>query len=119
MSGAEVRRVALFAFGGDETCFLHVLLNALAFHGAGYEARVVLEGASVRLVPLLVEPGPLRGLFERCRAAGLVAGVCLACAKKLGTDEAALAQGLLLLDDMNGHAGMAPFVSQDYRIVTF
>lgn len=114
-----MRRVALFAFGGDEMCFVHVLLNALAFHGAGYETRIVLEGASVKLVPLLVESGPLKVLFERCRAAGLVAGVCLACARKLGSYEAAVAQELPLLDDMNGHAGMAPFVSLDYRIITF
>jgi hypothetical protein len=114
-----VRKVVLFAFRGEEMCFIHVLLNALSFHGAGYETRIVLEGASVTLIPLLAQSGALKGLFGRCRDAGLVAGVCRACAKKLGALEAAVSQELPLLDDMNGHAGMAPFVTQGYQVVTF
>ena len=114
-----MKKIVLFAFGGEEMCFVHVLLNALDFHNAGCETRIVLEGASVKLVPRFGEEGPLTGLFSRCRDAGLVAGVCLACAKKLGTLEATQELGLPLLNDMNGHAGMVPFRDAGYEIVTF
>ena len=110
-----MKKVALFAFNGEEMCFVHVLLNALDFHARGYETRVVLEGASVQLVPRLdAEGSPLKGLFAKCRDAGLIAGVCLACAKKLGTFEATEALGLELLGDMMNHAGMAPFIDQGF-----
>ncbi len=115
-----MKKVALFAFNGEEMCFVHVLLNALDFHNQGYETRIVLEGAAVKLVPRLTADGsPLKGLFARCREAGLVAGVCLACAKKLGTFEATEAMGLELLGDMANHAGMAPFTEQGYQVITF
>jgi hypothetical protein len=114
-----MKKLALFAFRGGEMCFVHVLLNALAHHEAGWEVRVVLEGEAVKLIPDLVGQGPLVGLFRRCREANLVAGVCLACSKKLGTAEAAREQGLELLDDMNGHAGMLPFSRDGYAIVSF
>jgi hypothetical protein len=114
-----MRRVVLFAFRAEESCFTHVLLNALAFHGAGYETRIVLEGASVTLLPRLSALGSTKGLFERCREAGLVAGACLACARKLGGYEAGEALGLQFLDDMNGHAGMASWSSLGYEVITF
>ena len=115
----HVNKIVLFAFGGEQMCFIHVLLNALAYHDAGWQTRIVLEGESVKLVPELVGQGPLVALYQRCRAAGLVAGVCLACSRKLGSYDAARAQGLALLDDMNGHAGMLPFSRDGYTIVTF
>jgi len=114
-----MKQIALFAFGGEEMCFVHVLLNALDFHNSGYETRIVFEGASVKLIPRLSGEGPLTGLFSRCRDAGLVAGVCLACAKQLGAFEATEELGLPLLSDMNGHAGMASFRDAGYEIVTF
>jgi hypothetical protein len=115
-----VKKVALFAFNGEAMCFVHVLLNALDFHAKGYDTKIVLEGASVKLVPLLdVDGSPFKGLFAKCREAGLMAGVCLACAKKLGTFDAAEALGLPMLGDMSGHAGMEPFTEQGYEIITF
>ena len=116
---AGMKKVVLFAFRGDEMCFVHVLLNAQSFHNAGFETRIVLEGESVMLVERFTEEGPLNGLFARCREAGLVAGVCLACAKKLGSYEACEEQGLPMLSDMSGHVGMAPFADSGYEIITF
>jgi hypothetical protein len=37
----------------------------------------------------------------------------------MGGLEAALAQGLAILEDMPGHAGMAPYILKEYRIITF
>ena len=111
---------ALFVFNGNPMCFIHVLLNALDMKAKGMEARIVLEGESVQLVPELARPGsPLNGLWVKAREAGLVDGVCLACAKKLGTHDDAVAQELPLLSDMSGHAGMAGYQEAGFTIITF
>lgn len=111
---------ALFAFNGDPLCFVHVLLNALDFHEKGYNVRVVLEGTSVKLVPELENSTFwLHPLWSRARQADVIAGVCHACAQKLGTLEASKTAQLSLLADMSGHASMALFVQNGFTIITF
>ena len=101
-------------------CFIHVLLNALDMKAKGDEAKIIIEGASVKLIPELVKPGnPLNGLWKKNLAAGLVEGVCKACSSKLGTLDAAKEQGLTLLDDMSGHPGMSTYRDKGYEIITF
>ena len=86
--------IALFAFNGEPMCFLHVLLNALDMKSRGFGVKLVLEGASVKLVPELYAPGgPLSGLWQKCLDAGMVEGVCEACSAKLGTQAAAKEHG--------------------------
>lgn len=115
-----MRKFALFVFNGDPMCFIHVLLNALDMKARGDEARIVLEGASVKLVPELENGAhPLHTLWMKCREAGLVEGVCKACAGKLGTLEAAKAAGLPLLDEMSGHPSIAGWRDKGYEVVTF
>jgi hypothetical protein len=111
---------ALFVFNGNPMCFVHVLLNALDMKARGIETRIVLEGESVKLVPELARAeSPLNGLWLKARQEDLVEGVCMACAKKLGTFEDAKGQGLALLADMSGHAGMAAFQEKGFTIITF
>lgn len=115
-----MKKMALFVFNGDPMCFIHVLLNALDMKERGNEARIVLEGASTKLLPELArQEHPLHALWEKAKAAGLVAGVCKACSKKLGSFEEAQRQGLNILDDMNGHPGIAGFQENGYEIITF
>lgn len=115
-----MKKFAMFVFNGDSLCFVHVLLNALDMKAKGHEAKVILEGASVKLIPELVKvENPLNGLWKKNLEAGLVEGVCKACSGKLGTLEAAKEQGLTLLDDMSGHPGMAAYRDKGYEIITF
>jgi hypothetical protein len=115
-----MRKYALFVFNGDPMCFIHVLLNSLDMNAKGDEAKIILEGQAVKLVPDLVKPGnPLQTLWKKNVEAGFVDGVCKACSAKLGTLEAAKEQGLRLLDDMSGHPGMAGYRNRGYEIVTF
>lgn len=115
-----MQKTALFVFNGDPMCFIHVLLNALDMQAKGYEAGIVVEGAATKLVPELAKgDNPLHTLWEKVKTAGLVAGICKACAQKMGTLEAAKEQGLTLLDDMNGHPGMARFRQDGFEIITF
>lgn len=113
-------KVALFVFDGNAMCFIHVLLNALDMHAQGVEVKVIMEGASVKLVPELEKAGaPLANLWQRTVEAGLVEGVCKACAATLGTLDAAKERNMTLLDDMSGHPGMLKYKKLGYEIITF
>lgn len=115
-----MKKFALFVFNGDPMCFIHVLLNALDMKAKGHEAKIIVEGAAVKLIPELVKPDhPLNGLWKKNLDAGLVDGVCKACSNKLGTLEAAKAQNLPLLDDMSGHPGMAGYRDMGFEVMTF
>lgn len=115
-----MKKIALFVFNGDPMCFIHVLLNALDMDSKGHHARVVVEGAATKLLPDLAKTeNPLHALWEKTRTAGLVAGVCKACAGKMGTLEAARDQGLELLADMNGHPSMSGFLEDGFEVVSF
>lgn len=115
-----MKRAALFVFNGDPMCFIHVLLNALDMKAKGYDCRIIVEGAATKLLPELDrENHPLHGLWSKTLAAGLVHGVCKACAQKMGTLDTARQKDLSLLDDMNGHPAMAGFRDEGYEIITF
>ena len=115
-----MKKAALFVFNGDPMCFVHVLLNALDMDGKGITARVVIEGTATQLVPDLAKTdNPLHTLWEKTKSAGLVAGVCKACAGKMGTLEAAREQGLELLADMNGHPSMSGYRQAGFEVITF
>lgn len=115
-----MKKVALFVFNGDPMCFIHVLLNALDMQAQGFEAKIIIEGAATKLVPDLAKTyNPLHKLWEQAKAAGLVEGVCKACANKMGSLEAATGQSLNLLDGMSGHPGMAFYQEAGYDIISF
>jgi len=115
-----MKKIALFVFNGDPMCFIHVLLNALDMNSRGDGARVVMEGAAAALPPELEKADhPLHGLWKKIRAAGLLAGVCEACARKLGSLQAVKDLDLPILNDMSGHPGMAGFRERGFEIITF
>lgn len=115
-----MKKTALFVFNGDPMCFIHVLLNALDMNTRGIDAGIVIEGAATGLIPELETPGnPLNGLWKKVCAASLVAGVCRACATKMGTAQATEDLGFPLLDDMSGHPSMAAYRETGWDIITF
>ncbi len=115
-----MKKIALFVFNGDPMCFIHVLLNALDMKAKGFDGRIIIEGAATGLIPELASKDhPLHTLWEKVKVAELIAGVCKACSKKTGVLEAALAQGLPLLDEMNGHPSIAGFREDGFDVITF
>jgi hypothetical protein len=113
-------KYALVVFNGDPMCFIHVLLNALDMKERGHEAKIVMAGAATKLIPdLYVEGNPLHGLWKKCLAADAVAGVCLACATKLGVREATEAHGLRWMGEMAGHPSLAALRADGYEVITF
>lgn len=115
-----MQKTAIFAFRGDLVCFVHVLLNAIDMREKGDEVKIVLEGEATKLVAELAKPdNHLHGLFEKTKSLGIIAGVCRACSHQLGSQEAAVAEGLPLLDDMHGHPGMAKYQHDGYTVLVF
>ena len=113
-------KTALFAFNGDPVCFVHVLLNALDMHDQGHEVQIVIEGAATQLLPALAqESHPLHQLWVKAQTAGLLAGVCKACATKMATLQAAQEQQLPIMGEMSGHPSMARFQAAGYDIISF
>ena len=111
--------MALFAFNGGPMCFLHVLLNALDMKSRGFGVKLVLEGASVKLIPALYAPGgPLSGLWQKCLDAGVVADVCAACSAKLGTQAPAKEPGLALLGGMSGSPSIPAYRAAGCPVLT-
>ncbi|MCU0587002.1 MAG: hypothetical protein MUF52_02495 [Syntrophobacteraceae bacterium] len=115
-----MNQVVLLAFNGDPMCFMHVLLNALDMDGKGTTARIILEGASTKLIPELTRDGsPLVKLYEQAKSRGLLEGACRACSNKMGTLEAARTEGLRLLDDLSGHPSVERYREAGFEIITF
>ncbi len=115
-----MQKVAMFVFNGSPMCFVHVLLNALDMHARGDRVQIVMEGESTQLVEQLAQPDNwLHGLWRKACGQNLVAGACKACTQKLGARPTVEKNNLVLLDDMNGHPGMAAFREKGYEIITF
>ena len=112
-----MKKYLLYAMNGEKMCFLHLLMNALDLHEDGVEVKVVFEGASVKLPPVLeVEENKL---YLKAKELGLIAGICLACSSVLGVLEENEKTGLPMLNDMMGHAGVKPFVLDGYEVIIF
>jgi hypothetical protein len=116
----QMKKVALFVFNGDPMCFIHVLLNALDLSAKEFTVKVVIEGAATQLLTDVAKPdNPLHKLWEKTKTAGLIAGVCKACAGKMGTLDVAESEGLDLLDDMNGHPSMSTYFMAGFEVISF
>jgi len=115
-----MKKTALFVFNGVPMCFIHVLLNALDMKEKGQDARIIVEGAAVKLIPELEkEDNPLHMLWKKVKDQELVEGVCRACAAKLGTLAAAESLELPILDDMSGHPSMSSYQDKGFEVISF
>lgn len=115
-----MKKVALFAFNGDEMCFVHVLLNALDFYENGYETKIIMEGSATRLVYELGEKQkPFSPLFQEVKEKGLIDCVCKACATKMGVLESVKKQNLPLADELKGHPSIHRYVEMGFQVLTF
>jgi hypothetical protein len=113
-------KFVIFAFNGEVMCFAHALLNAREMHSRGMEVRVVIEGSATRAVKRLTEPErPFSKLYLQVRDAGLIDGVCKACATTMGSLKSASQQSLVLLDEMDGHPSMARYIEDGWTVLSF
>ncbi len=115
-----MKKVMLVAFNGEDMCFIHVLLNGLDMKERACDVKIIMEGASTKLIPGLEKREHfLHALWKKAKENGLLEGVCRACSNKMGTMEAAQNAGLKLLDDMSGHPSLGAYMKRGYKIITF
>ncbi len=113
-------KTAIFAFRGDPTCFVHVLLNGLEMAAKGMEGKIIIEGDAVKLVAEMAVPGHfLNQLYLKAKDQGLIIGACRACSSKLGVTAAVEAENIPLIGDMSGHPSMASYIEEGYTVITF
>lgn len=116
----SARKVLLTAFQGEAMCFVHVLLNAREMSERGWDVKIIMEGSATALVrDLAVEGVPFHDLYKAVRDEGFIAGVCRACATKMGALEAAREQNLPLAGEMSGHPALGEWMEKGYQIITF
>ncbi|MBN2318252.1 MAG: DsrE family protein [Acidobacteria bacterium] len=114
------KKVALFAFRGEQMCFVHVLLNGMEYRGKGYDVKIVIEGqAPLAIKEVREKENPFHELYEKTKASGLIDCVCMACASKMDCLDAIKAEGLRLNNEMSGHPSMAQYTDQGYVVITF
>ena len=111
-----MKKILFYGMTGEKMCFQHILMNGLDLHSSGEEVRIIFEGASVRLVPIFEEEN--NPLYKKAKEAGIIAGVCLACSKVLGVYDEVAKSGLIMLDDMSGHAGMKSYINEGYEVIS-
>lgn len=114
------KKISIFAFNGEPTCFAHALLHAHDLKQKGYYVRLVIEGSATGQIKELGEKDrPFSNLFQQVKDAGLVDCVCMACAKQSGSLESANKQGLTLCGEMSGHPSMAKYLEAGYQVIVF
>jgi hypothetical protein len=116
-----VKKAALFAFNGELMCFVHVLLNGFNLKERGWQVEIVIEGSACRLIKDFEDKPdlPFAPVYRRAKEAGLIAGACRACCTKMDALESAIAQGLNIFDDMNGHPSVGRYWDDGYQVLTF
>ncbi len=115
-----MKKIAIFVFNGAPMCFMHVILNGLDMQKRGYEVRIILEGVATKLVGKLEKPDhSLHQLWQKAREAELIEGACMACSRKMGVLDQVKAADIPLMDELNGHPGMARYLEEGFELLTF
>lgn len=110
-----MKKILFYAMKEEKMCFVHVLLNAQQLHEAGHEAKIIFEGMSVKLPPVLAkEANPL---YQKALDNNIIVGVCRVCSNMMEVLEENEKLGLPLLDDMKGHAGMKNYLENGYEVI--
>lgn len=110
-----MKQYLIYMMRGEKMCALHALMNALDLVGAGHEVKIVLEGQAVSLPKVFDAENNV--FYAKCKEQGLIAGACKACSNILGALEYNRDAGLVLLDDMLGHAGVLPYTQSGYEVI--
>jgi len=111
-----MKKIAFFAFRGDEMCFMHLVLNALDLNEKGYQVKIIMEGEAVTIIKKLEEGR--NPLYFKAKDLGLFDCICKACSAKLGVLEFNETVGIPLKGDLQGHPAMEEFIKTGYEIIT-
>ncbi len=114
-----MKKIVIFAFQGELMCFAHAILNAIDLKEKGHDVKLVIEGSATALIGRLATTGePFAVQYARIRNEGILAGICKACATKMGSLAEAEKQGLTLLGEMSGHPAFSTWLSNGYEVIS-
>lgn len=119
------RRILFVLFAEDGCRQAHALRYAMNLHRDGHEVRLILEGPATGLLARLEDPGDaVSSMVLEAQASGILAGACRRAAGGCGSDgddgpavAAARSRGIGLLDGMDGHADIGPYIRDGFEIV--
>lgn len=109
-------KCVIFAFNGNQMCFVHVLLNALDMKEKGMEGKIVIEGEAVKLIKELEESE--NKLYLKAKEQGLIDSICKACSSKLGVLEFNETVGIPVIGSMSGHPSMSQYIELGYEVIS-
>jgi hypothetical protein len=123
----EGRKLLFVLFSNDACRLAHALLYAIDLDGKGHAVRIIVEGEATRsLGSLPGQDSRHARLLREALARGLVVGACRTASGGCATGDvdrqvtdAVRAEGIALLDDLDGHAGIASFIAEGYELVVF
>jgi hypothetical protein len=115
MEAIILKKIAFFAFRGQEMCFVHVLLNALDLDEKGHEAKIIFEGEAVVLPKVLEESK--NNLYIKAKEKGLLDCICKACSAKMGVLEYNQSLKIPMGDDLKGHPSMEQYMKKGYDVL--
>ena len=114
-----MEKIAFFGFTDELMCFAHALFNADEMLSKGWDVKVIIEGRSTALIPLLEsDKNPFLKIYQSLKEKPGVISVCRACANKMGTLKKAEELGLSIDGRLPGHPSMQSYIDRGYKIVT-
>ncbi|MBD3197279.1 MAG: cytoplasmic protein [Candidatus Lokiarchaeota archaeon] len=114
------KKFALFAFNGEECCFLHVILNALEMNEKGYDVKVIIEGEACKLAGEFEnKQNPKYSLYKKLWDSGLIDCFCKACSNMMETLDIVEKLEFPTCSEMSGHPSMLKYIEKGYEIITF
>jgi hypothetical protein len=120
---ADMKRKLLFVVFTNDACRRnHAFMYALDLARHGHQVRLLLEGEGAQC--LREREGRFGELFAEAHGQGLLAGACKMASSGCqdeSRDVTGIAReiGLPLIDTLDGHTSLEPFVREGYEIVLF
>jgi len=103
---------------GDMGRMANALTAVAEFKDAGDEVRLILDGAGVRWVGELSQPGhDYHDAYEAVR--DRLTGVCAYCAEAFGVSEEVEAAGVAFAAEHRGHPSFRDLVAEGFQVITF
>ena len=93
------------------------MLTLREFFEAGYEVKIIFEGAATKWIKLLANPDhKIHSFYSKAKEH---IEVCSYCAIAYGVKEISVEEGLKLATEYKGHPSIKNLVDNKYEIITY
>lgn len=111
----DKKKIVFFAFSGEKSSFMHILLNAVDMQEKGNEVKVVIEGQATKLVQTFIEEEI--PIFKKALNLNIIDSICKACSEQCGVLEYNQKTGIPINGDLMGHPPMNKYIEDNYQII--